>query len=130
VSTWLMLRLIKFVGVALLAAGTIGGLLPRDLEDRQRAVYALATPGLLLTWLAGYGLAKATSISLGSTWISSSMLLGLVGFQLLAWAVEREGRRKAWVAIATIAALSSVFALMVVRPGTRPAKAETTEVAP
>lgn len=118
-STWLLLRFVKMAALALLGAGIGGALLPRDLADRRRAVYALATPGLVLTWLAGFGLARESGISLGSPWISASIVLGIGLFQLIVWAVEREGRRRRWVAALAIAALLATLGLMVTKPGTR-----------
>lgn len=118
-STWLLLRFVKMAALALLGAGIAGAFLSRDLEERRRAVYALATPGLILTWLAGFGLARETQVSLGSTWISASILVGLGLFQLVVWAVEREGRRTRWVAALAIVALLGAVGLMVAKPGTR-----------
>ncbi|MEQ1564946.1 MAG: hypothetical protein ABMA64_04860 [Myxococcota bacterium] len=118
-STWLVLRFVKMAALALLGAGIGGAFLSRDLEERRRAVYWLATPGLILTWLAGFGLARESHVSLGSDWISASILLGLGLFQLVVWSVEREGRRTWWVVALAIVALLSAVGLMVSKPGTR-----------
>src|SRR4051812_4306227 len=50
------LHLLKFIGVMLLAGGTVGSFVASEPSARKRAVHGLASPGLLLTWLAGYSL--------------------------------------------------------------------------
>jgi len=109
-------RLVKFIALLLVGAGWIGAFAPPDLATRQRAVYLLATPGLLLSWLAGFGLARQLDVSLGERWISASMLIALASYQVVVWAVEREGRRSPLLAALALGGLVAVVALMVVRP--------------
>lgn len=115
----LAFRLLKHVGSALFVAGVLGALLPERLVDRQRATYWVATPGLLLSWTAGYGLVRETGVSLGATWISVSMLLSLGVLQLAVWSVERDGRRSVWSGVLAAAGILAILALMVWRPDAR-----------
>ncbi len=113
---WLVFRFVKWVGVALFAAGVIGAFFPASMRDRQRAVYLLATPGLILSWTAGYGLARHTEVSLGAPWISASLLLSLGTLSLLARFVERDRVAAAPWALAATLGLVGTLALMVWRP--------------
>lgn len=90
--TLLALRWLKWTALLLLGAGTLGGWLASEHDDRQRAVFWLATPGFVLTWVTGYGLARLMGISMGSPWISGSLVASLASLQLLVYAVERPGR--------------------------------------
>lgn len=118
-SALFLLKLIKWLGVVAFSAGLIGAVLPRDLADRQAAAYWLATPGIVLVWLGGFGLTKLTHISMGSPWLSASMLLSLVALQAVVWGVERAERGRAAVAVVAVVALVATLALMVTRPGNR-----------
>lgn len=115
---WMALRLAKWVGLMTFSAGVAGAVLPSSWEDRQRAVYQLATPGFVLTWMAGYGLMRSTSVSMGSPWISGTLLLSLVTLQAIVWGVERPDRRRGVVAVVALGGLLGSTALMVARPGT------------
>jgi FtsH-binding integral membrane protein len=117
VSLWLTLRFAKFVGMLALAMGAAIGLAPGAEQDRQRAVYWLATPGFLITWIAGWGMAKHTAVSLGAPWISVSMLASLVAMHELIRDVEPgRPRSKLRVAVVVLGLLVSV-AVMVFRHG-------------
>lgn len=128
---WLALRALKWVGVSLFVLGVGGGVLARDEEDRRRAVHGAGTVGFVLTWLAGYGLARVSGVSLGSTWLSASMVSSLAALQLAAWAVERPGPRGPWVRWTAGVLLAVTLAFMVWRPGTRlSVEAQAAEAAP
>lgn len=117
-SGWLAWRVVKHVGVALLFAGVLGAATLRAPEERQRAVYAVATPAFFAVWVAGYGLLRAQGISMGAPWISAGLLASLAAFALAAWSVERDGRQGA--AWASLAVLVGTVVLMVVKPGGAP----------
>lgn len=114
---WLALRFAKFVGMLAFGMGIGGALLGGEAAQRQRAAYWLATPGFLLTALAGFGLVKATGVSLGAPWISGSLLLSLVALDLTVRSVEPGRPRSVPRAVGTFVALIAVVALMVWRPG-------------
>ncbi|MCB9664906.1 MAG: hypothetical protein H6732_12395 [Alphaproteobacteria bacterium] len=116
---WLTLRLLKWVGVGLYVLGVGGAVLARDPEERRRAAHGPATVGFVLTWLGGYGLARLTGTSLGSTWLSLGMLGSLATLQLVVWSTEREVPRGSWVRWLAAGLVVATLAVMVWRPGTR-----------
>jgi hypothetical protein len=116
-----ILRLAKFVGVLAFAMGLALALAPSTTPDmaamRRRAAYWLATPGFILTWIAGWGMAKQYAISLGRPWVSISMLASLVALHELLRDVE-PGRPRSRVRVAVIVlALFVSLTSMVVRDG-------------
>ncbi len=76
-SFWLVIRLLKYVGMLMFAMGIAGTLLPNDQRVRQRAALWIATPGFVLTWFAGYGMTRELGLSLGEPWISISMVASM-----------------------------------------------------
>jgi hypothetical protein len=117
VTALLVWRFVKFCGLLLVAGATAGAFLPERLATRQRMVYALGCAGLAVTWIAGYGLLRTAGWSMAAPWIGPSILLSVVWLYVLAWAVEREERRRPRWAIAASLPLVIVLALMVFRPG-------------
>ena len=114
-----MLQLLKFVkvlAVAALFAGTVGALLPRDLDDRRRAAYALAGPGFGAAWLCGFGLAAFEEVPILSGWILGAMALSLLSLQVVLYAVGKDGRRTSVTAALALLPLTAAVALMVWRP--------------
>jgi hypothetical protein len=116
-SVWLALRFAKFVGMLAFGMGIAGALMGGTAAQRQRAAYWLATPGFLLTAVAGYGLVKATGASLGAPWIAGSLLLSLVALELTVRSVEPGRSRSLARVLGIVGALVVVLALMVWRPG-------------
>lgn len=120
-TLWLVLRLAKFVGVVAFAMGIALALAPTADADmarvRQRAAYWLATPGFIVTWIAGWGMARQYAISLGEPWISISMLTSLVALHETIRDVEpgrpRSRARTAMIVIALFVSLAA----MVIRNG-------------
>ena len=116
-SAYLGLRILKWVSLCLLGAGHLGGWLASTHRDRQRAVFWLATPGFGGVWLAGYGLARLQGVSMGSPWISNSLLLSLAAMQMLVFAVEKPERRvRLWGALAMVL-LVGTLGMMTLKPG-------------
>ncbi len=113
-----VLRLLKLVGVLAFAMGIAVSLAPStDDAARRRAAYWLATPGFLLTWVAGWGMAKMYAISLGRPWITVSMVTSLIALHETIRDVEpgrpRSRVRTALILLALLASLAS----MVIRHG-------------
>ena len=108
------LHLLKFVGVMLLAGGTFGSFLARDPADRKRAVHGIASTGLLLTWLAGYGLSLVLGLTLGELWILGGLLLSFTSHVALVLSVSRRPSKAA--AFAVFVPLLLTLTLMVFRP--------------
>lgn len=114
-TTWVIWRVLKHLSVAAYAAGLLGAAAARDDDDRQRAVYTLATFGLVGAWITGFGLLGGDAKAMGAPWISASLVLSLASLAAAAWSVERAGRRwAAWLAV--VGAVGTVL-LMTWRPG-------------
>lgn len=112
----LVLRFLKLVAVAALAAGTLGAFVPTSLEDRQRAAYAIAGPGFGATWILGFLMAWGSGVSLFAAWIAGSVVLSLISINVVLWSAGKEGRRSATAAALAIATLLASLALMVWKP--------------
>lgn len=116
-SFWLALRLAKFVGILAFCTGIGGALAGGAAPQRQWAVYWVATPGFLLLALAGFGMVKASGVSLGAPWISGSLVLALVALELTVRSVEPGRSRSVVRVMGIVGALAAAVVLMVWRPG-------------
>lgn len=114
---WLALRFAKFVGMLAFGMGIAGALVGGTAQRRQRAAYWLATPGFLLTAVAGYGLVKATGVSLGAPWVAGSLVLSLVALDLTVRSVEPGRPRSVARVVGIVGSLVVILAMMVWRPG-------------
>lgn len=114
----LWLRLVKLVGVLLLVAGSLATVLPLEMPQRtrRRFAFAVAAPGLLLTWVFGFLLAYVMGHRLFSVWIVSSMALSLLSLQGVLYAAGKEGRAGPKVAAFTLGTLLAIAALMIWKP--------------
>jgi hypothetical protein len=110
------LEITKLLSVAALFSGTLGAFLPESLADRQRAAYWLAGPGFGATWIAGFVLAWARSVSTLSWWIVLSMALSIVSINAVLYATAKDGRRSGTTALVAIVPLVLCVILMVLRP--------------
>lgn len=99
-TAWALFRFVKFVSVALLTVGVLGGVLGRAASTRRRLSQGLGTLALVGVMVAGYGLAKKTGVSIGEPWISRGLLAGLVGFAAACWGGIRDEVRPVTVAVA------------------------------
>ncbi len=117
IGSWLVgLRLVKLLAVGALCAGTVGAFLPRALEDRQRAAYALAGPGFGLSWACGFVMVWAQQRSLLSAWLLGATVTSLFSLNVVLWSVGKDGRRGPIAAALGIGSLALTLALMVLRP--------------
>lgn len=76
-TTFLVLRLVKWLGVALLTGGlavSVGTGRPRA---RLVGALGVATLGLVVSWLAGYGMLKATGGELSAPWVNASLFASM-----------------------------------------------------
>jgi hypothetical protein len=110
-----VILLFKFVGVLLYAGGLIGSFVATSLVDRKRAVHAVASPGLVITWSAGYLLITQLHVALTELWILGAIVLSLVSQLALVYSVSRD-RRTVGALIMSGAPLFLVLVLMVFRP--------------
>ncbi|KIG18728.1 hypothetical protein DB30_07743 [Enhygromyxa salina] len=113
-TLWIALRLAKFVGVIAFAMGIAIVIAPGADKVRQRAAHWLATPGFVLTWVSGWGMARAHSISLGTPWVSISMVASLVALHETVRAVEPGREPSRWRTGLILVALLTALAPMVV----------------
>jgi hypothetical protein len=110
-----LLRFLKLLAVAGLFTGSVGAVVPRSLEDRQRFAYFIAGPSFGVAWLCGFGLAVQEEQPMLQTWILGSIALSFFSLQAVLFAVGKEGRRGVGTAIAILAPLVATVALMVWR---------------
>ena len=110
-----LILLFKLVGVLLYAGGLIAAFVATALKERKRAVHAIASPGLVLTWAAGYSLVTQLHLALTELWIVGGLGLSLVSQLALVYSVSRD-RRTVGTLLATAIPLFLVLALMVFRP--------------
>lgn len=113
-AVYQLLRLLKFSGVMLFAGGTVGSFIASAPAERRLAVHGLASPGLLITWTAGYLLAVSLGIGLGELWTLGGLLLSFAAHLGLLRSVNRPRSTSAIVIVA--APLFLVLLLMVFRP--------------
>ena len=114
----LWLRLLKFVGLGLLFAGTVSVVVPFDMPQatRRKLAFAVAGPGFLFTWAAGLLLAGLAGHSFLSTWILASLALSLLSIQGVIYAASREGRAGWGPSLVALGPLLATLALMIWRP--------------
>ena len=84
-TTWALLRFVKFVSVALLTVAILGGVFAPDARMRRRLGVQLGTFALMGVMLAGYGLTKNIGASIGEPWIARGLLAGLVAYGAGCW---------------------------------------------
>jgi hypothetical protein len=105
---------LKFVGVFLYVGGLTASFVASTPGDRKRAVHAVASPGLVVTWLGGYLLTTRLGVPLTECWVVGALIFSFVSQLALVRSVSRE--RSAVALVATSAPLLLVLVLMVFRP--------------
>ena len=108
------LHLCKFVGVLLLGGGTLGSLIATSLEDRKRLAHGYASPGLLMTWAAGYSLSLLLHVALTELWILGGLVSSFASHLALVLGLSRSRSRSSVIAV--VAPLFVTLLLMVFRP--------------
>jgi hypothetical protein len=114
VTSYHLLQLLKFIGVILFGGGMIASFVVTLPADRKRAVHTVASPGLALTWLAGYLLTLQLGVSLSELWVLGGLLLSFTAQIMLLRSATRE--RTLGNALGALLPLLAVLALMVFRP--------------
>lgn len=109
-----VLHVLKFLGVALLAGGTIASFVAHAPAERRLAVHGLASPGLLLTWVAGYLLSLSLGVGLNELWTAGGLVSSFGAHLALLGSVRR--RRSLSTVVAVSAPLFVTLLLMVFRP--------------
>jgi hypothetical protein len=114
-SLYQALLTLKFFGVMGFAAGTAGAWLASSLVDRKRAVHAVASPSLLVTWCCGFTLLALSGLPMFELWVIGGWVLSMVSNVTLVVSVAKE-RRTLGAFVWTTLPLLGVVALMVVKP--------------
>lgn len=106
-TSWALLRFVKFVCVALLTASVLGGVFGRDAASRRRLTQHLGTLAMIGVLAAGYGLVKKTGVSMAEPWVNRSLLSGLVGYGAACWAGTQPRVRPTTLAVALVGLLGA-----------------------
>lgn len=112
-----LLLLAKFAGVLGYAGGLVAAFVASSPDERRRAVHGVASPALLLTWLAGYGASAQLGASLLEPWLAGSLVLSFASQLALVVGPGRTPPRAGRGAFAAAALpLVAVLALMIWKP--------------
>ena len=115
VTVYRLLLVLKFLGVLGYAGGLVAAFVATAPAERKRAVHAIASPALLVTWVAGWLLADRLGVALTELWVLGGLVLSCVSLLALIRAARRP--RSDRVAFATAAApLVAVVVMMAFRP--------------
>lgn len=115
VIAYRLLLVLKFLGVLGYAGGLVASFVATSPADRKHAVHAIASPALLVTWVAGWLLTDRLGVALTELWVLGGLLLSCTSLLALIRAARRP--REDRVAFATTAApLLAVVVLMAFRP--------------
>lgn len=115
-TLWLLFRLLKFLSLALFAGGVVLATHARRQPERVHAAWRIAPLGFFGSWIAGYGMLKATGVSMSAGWVSASMLASIVALHLAQLAARRETQAR-WLGPVAWAALGASIGAMVGRSG-------------
>lgn len=113
-STWLLWRLLKFLGLVAFAGGVLGLRRVPARADRLVLAYGAVFPGFVGTWLGGWMLMKATDKAPHEPWILLSMALSAVALHLAFLASHKAAVRDLTHGLA-LGALLGAVAVMVLR---------------
>jgi small neutral amino acid transporter SnatA (MarC family) len=113
--TYQLLLLVKFIGVVVYGGGLVAAFLSTSLPERKRAVHRVASPALLVIWVAGFFLTLELGVSLLELWIIGGLVLSFVSQGALVRSVTRDTRSVSAFLFAACP-LVLVLALMVFRP--------------
>lgn len=111
-SSYLLWRVLKFVGLALFGSGVLAGLI-RDPDDRARVGFIGATAGWMLSYTAGWGLIQTTAAEMREPWVSAGIVFSLVAF-VAAVGAAGSAKPKLWTA-ASVGALVASTSVMTLR---------------
>lgn len=114
-TSYHLLHLLKFVGVSLFGGGMVASFVVSSPVERRRAVHGVASPGLVLTWLAGYLLTLQLGIPLGELWVLGGLLASFVAQLALLQSAARDTVGSG-VRLRAAIPLLLVLVLMVFRP--------------
>jgi hypothetical protein len=113
--TYQLLLLVKFVGVVIYGGGLVAAFVSSSLAERKRAVHRIASPALLVIWVAGFLLTVKLGVSLLELWIVGGLAFSFVSQGALVRSVVRDARSTSAFLFAALP-LVIVLGLMVFRP--------------
>ncbi len=113
---WISFRLLKFLSLALFAGGILLATHARLQPERLHAAWRIAPLGFFGSWIAGYGLLKATGVSMGAGWVSASMLASILALHMAQLSARRIEQAN-WPGVVAWAALGFSIGAMVGRAG-------------
>ena len=111
-----VVRLAKLLAAFAFVAGSLGAVLPGELERRRHLAYRLAGPAFGLTWTFGILLMFLTGTSLFSLFVLGGFLLSFLTLHAVLYSVGREERVSRWPLYTVIGSVTLTIALMVFRP--------------
>jgi hypothetical protein len=106
--------ILKFLAVFGFVGGAVASFLSEDPRTRKRAVHHVASPSLLVVWLAGYGLLMLAGIRWFELWIVASIALSIGANAALAYSAAR-GHRGGLAILAVAGPIVGIVALMVLK---------------
>ncbi len=115
-SAYRILLLFKFVGVVLYGGGLVARVVSVEPAARKQAVHRVASPGLLLTWVAGYLLTLEVQIALTELWVLGGLVLSLGSQIALVRSVSSHSASTRLNTIVAALLLAAVLVLMIFRP--------------
>ncbi|WP_438034165.1 hypothetical protein [Sorangium sp. So ce204] len=86
-----------------------------SLVDRERATHAAASPGLVVTWIAGYLLTALLQLPMTELWIAAAIPLSRASLLAFVHGAARD-RRTLGVFVTTFPPLFVVLLMMVFHP--------------
>lgn len=110
-----LLRFAKFCALMVYASGVGIGLGNFSVPVRKRAVHLAASPALLATWLAGYGLTLYVGVALTELWVVLGFGASFIAHFLLTHAARRTTVRVR-DRVVVLSLVGAVLLFMVLRP--------------
>lgn len=111
-----LVRLAKLLAAFAFVAGSVGAVVPGEIERRRVFAYRVAGPGFGLTWCFGILLMFLTGTSLFSTFVLAGFVLSFVTLHAVLYSVGREERRARWPLWTVVVSVGLTIAFMVFRP--------------
>lgn len=107
--TLLVLKLVKYIGIALFAAGGFSAFFSHHTRQRSFAAHWVTSFGFLLTWIAGYGMMKSMGLKMSVPWIYNSLVASLLTLSAILFSV---GRSKWSPLLGALASTGFTFSLV------------------
>lgn len=114
---WMLVwRWLKWLGLIFWGIGIDAVLVNTERQRKVHGLYLSAVSGFALTWMSGWMMMKGMGYSMGVSWISNAMLLGLLSLTGTFLSAFTNTKRVLWNTVSLTGFLGSI-AMMVVRDG-------------